>query len=78
MKQTVDPMNGEPDDYLDDGLDEEPEGCFHAELFRNGQFTMKKKHRDEYGVVEGDVIFLKVVRVIAPSGQQKYPKVAEV
>jgi len=55
---------------------DESEGpdTFHAELFKNGQFTMRKTKREELLIEQGDIVFFKVMKVMSPSGRQKYPE----
>jgi len=54
--------------------DQEGPDAFHAELFKNGQFTMKKSRRDDLLIEPGDIVFFKVTKVLSPSGRQKYPE----
>ncbi len=54
------------------------DGVFDASLAQNGQVTLKKTVRDTLGIVPSDIIILRVMRVISPSGYVKWDSEKEV
>jgi geranylgeranyl pyrophosphate synthase len=45
---------------------------FDAQLARNGQVTVEKRIREQMGIVAGDKIWFKIIRVVDSEGYDKY------
>lgn len=51
---------------------EKEKKIFHSTLAPNKQLTLKKSIRDELEIEPNDIVFLQVIKVIAPDGSKKY------
>ena len=61
----------EPEEEVKEDLDHE-EIIFDCTLAQNGQVTIKKSIRDRLNLEPGDIVFLKIVKVITPKGETTY------
>ena len=57
-------------------MDAKDENVFDSTLLPNGQITVKKSVRDELGLEAGDIIFLRITKVVSKTGADKFPLTA--
>jgi len=45
---------------------------FDASMSQNTQISVTKKIRERLGIEKGDILFVQILKVISPTGDEKY------